>query len=786
MLRRVCPCLSGSRFFRAWIAAVTVGVLLTAASVRGQSYGPLLASPTGPTPAEAESPTAGVAPAPSVEDQRQEVSRRLRVAMQQQDAASEDAAEAPAPTDSREVEGLKQLDLILSQQETARERQAELKKSLEEAQAKLESSSLAAVDADQPVSFLKWDALHDSLEIQQQRVDAAAGSEQAAQEALSRAAEAAEAKARLLRRNKELLAANSSPAEEPQLAANVAAAELEVKVADAAAELAKLNLANEALQREVHQLTLKRLKREYEAQRPRVQFSEGDLADRMAALAERERNLTLRIQTLDLNAAVLRSQWSDTLRDAGPEAQRSEAVKAEVEAREKSFEQANRAGELAKEQLGWIAEARKIWKRRYNVASQQYEVDELASWEKDAEALAETLAARRAVLDRQIQDLRSVLAEESVLPRPDDADADEATERWRRALRASLREQLDAVNEHILRLDEIARLNDKLRDEITARTSSFSPSEWLAEAWRWVANVWSYELLHSEGQSIRVSTVVLGVLLLAFGYLLSKRIAHWLGHRLLPRLGVHEGGAAALESLGFYALMLASTLTALRFVNVPLTVFTFLGGAAAIGLGFGSQNVLNNFISGLILLAERPIRVGDLVEVDGLTGLVESIGMRSTRMRTPQHLEIIVPNSAFLENNVVNWTLSDRTVRCCIEVGLAYGSPTRDVARWLKRAADEHGLVHNKPEPFVWFVGFGDNALQFELHFFATVRSLAERRRIESDLRFIIDQYFREAGLVIAFPQRDVHLTTQRPLEIRWAENDDADDDEKPPGRKIA
>ena len=86
----------------------------------------------------------------------------------------------------------------------------------------------------------------------------------------------------------------------------------------------------------------------------------------------------------------------------------------------------------------------------------------------------------------------------------------------------------------------------------------------------------------------------------------------------------------------------------------------------------------------------------------------------------------------------------------------------------------------------MWFVGFGDNALQFELHFFATVRSLAERRRIESDLRFIIDQYFREAGLVIAFPQRDVHLTTQRPLEIRWAENDDADDDEKPPGRKIA
>jgi small-conductance mechanosensitive channel len=160
--------------------------------------------------------------------------------------------------------------------------------------------------------------------------------------------------------------------------------------------------------------------------------------------------------------------------------------------------------------------------------------------------------------------------------------------------------------------------------------------------------------------------------------------------------------------------------------------------------------------------------------------------MRSTRIRTGTNSEIIVPNSSFLEGNVVNWTLSDTTIRCSVRVGIAYGSPTRDAARWLKRAADEHGLVLKKPESFVWFADFADNALNFELHFWIGVRTLADRRRIESDLRFIIDQYFREAGIVIAFPQREVHLDTKSPLEIRMLANTGGGSNEESEGKKAA
>jgi len=150
-----------------------------------------------------------------------------------------------------------------------------------------------------------------------------------------------------------------------------------------------------------------------------------------------------------------------------------------------------------------------------------------------------------------------------------------------------------------------------------------------------------------------------------------------------------------------------------------------------------------------------------------LYGTVQRIGARSTQIRTGNNLDIIVPNSSFLESNVVNLTLGDDRYRTQVNVGVIYGSPTRDVTRLLKHAAVEHGRVLDRPEPFVWFSEFGDNALIFELHFWVKVRTVSDRRRIESDIRYRIDQLFREAGLVIAFPQRDIHLDTTSPIDVR-------------------
>jgi small-conductance mechanosensitive channel len=257
--------------------------------------------------------------------------------------------------------------------------------------------------------------------------------------------------------------------------------------------------------------------------------------------------------------------------------------------------------------------------------------------------------------------------------------------------------------------------------------------------------------------------------------LLSRLISQVFGLRFLPRLGVDPSAASAFQSILFYTLVVLFAVFALKIVNVPLTAFTLLGGALALGIGFGSQNVINNFISGLILLAERPIRVGDLIQLEELYGNVDKIGARSTRVKTGANHEIIVPNSSFLENNVVNWTLSDDRIRTVVKVGVIYGSPTREVSRLLLKAVHDHGRVLAKPEPIVLFTDFADNSLNFEVHFWIKMQRIMDRLRIESDVRYRIDQLFREAGLVIAFPQRDVHLDSTKPIEVRFlAEKSDS------------
>jgi potassium efflux system protein len=212
---------------------------------------------------------------------------------------------------------------------------------------------------------------------------------------------------------------------------------------------------------------------------------------------------------------------------------------------------------------------------------------------------------------------------------------------------------------------------------------------------------------------------------------------------------------------------------ALRIVNIPIAAFAFLGGAIAIGIGFGAQNLINNFISGFIMMAERPINIGDLIELEGIVGKVEEIGARCTRVRTGENIHILVPNSSFLEKNITNWTLSDRRIRTKVTAGVIYGSPVRKVEELMVRAVMEEKKTLKTPLPFVLFHDFGDNALVFEVYFWITIHQIIERRLIESAIRFRIDDLFREAGIVIAFPQQDVHLDAAKPLKIRMIDTED-------------
>ncbi|MDD8058139.1 MULTISPECIES: mechanosensitive ion channel family protein [Shewanella] len=198
--------------------------------------------------------------------------------------------------------------------------------------------------------------------------------------------------------------------------------------------------------------------------------------------------------------------------------------------------------------------------------------------------------------------------------------------------------------------------------------------------------------------------------------------------------------------------------TSMEILNIPLTAFAFVSGAIAIGVGFGAQNIINNFISGWILMWERPIRIGDFLEVGEARGVVECINTRSTLIRRNDGVHMLVPNSQLLENTVTNWTLIDKNARTFIRVGVAYGSDVVKVRELIYQVIGERDDILPQPKPLVLFEDFGDNALIFDLIFWVSAVSETDIRRRRSEIRFRMYELFNEHQVVIAYPQRDLHV----------------------------
>jgi len=211
---------------------------------------------------------------------------------------------------------------------------------------------------------------------------------------------------------------------------------------------------------------------------------------------------------------------------------------------------------------------------------------------------------------------------------------------------------------------------------------------------------------------------------------------------------------------------------ALSLLNIPLAAFAFVSGAVAIGVGFGAQNVINNFLSGWILLAEQPVRIGDFIELDTHMGVVEHIGNRSTRIRRSDGVHRLIPNSQMLERVVVNWTLIDHHIRTIVRVGVAYGSPVRKVAELVQKAVAEQPEVMGSQPIRVVLEDFGDNSIVFDAYFWCEVGGERELRQIRSEIRFRIAALFQDNDITIAFPQRDVHLDSLSPVQIELVDAD--------------
>jgi small-conductance mechanosensitive channel len=267
-----------------------------------------------------------------------------------------------------------------------------------------------------------------------------------------------------------------------------------------------------------------------------------------------------------------------------------------------------------------------------------------------------------------------------------------------------------------------------------------------------------------DGPGLTVLQISVAVVTLLAGIWLSRWSERKLSNRLEQRQ-VDPGVVQLMRRLFYIVVILVLAATALGLLGIPLGAFAFVSGAIAIGVGFGAQNVISNFISGWILLTERPIRVGDFIELGEMLGTVEAIYTRFTRVRRIDGVRLMIPNSQVLENTIVNWTIVDRKLRSSVRVGVRYGSDVQKVRILLEEILTSNPDVLDDPAPVIIFEDFGDSALVFDAFFWIESSNDRTLRGVRSAIRFEVDRVFKENDIVIAFPQRDMHVDGSLKLE---------------------
>jgi potassium-dependent mechanosensitive channel len=630
------------------------------------------------------------------------------------------------------------------------------------------------------------DALRDRLAALRGQAQTAAAQVSLDEEFLARQQSALKAAAQQGRRAQEEFDTADSEAARNRAALQLQLANLQQEVSSSAAFLGSWRLYGYELDVRANQTELRAIEQALSASGLDTVFNEK----RIHGATERIEKERLSAQKQMESAQSARQSLDETI--SGLEQQRQAAtgeedkmrIDAQLEIAREAREFATRTSVAGQAWIDGLVEAQRLWKTTLAVAENPNPAA-YANARKVAEQLLAHSDPWREQIARYLQYARGRLDELESQPKSTDAATRELEER-----------RLDLVRQRVAQIREISSLfeglithAEQMRAESTQLLKQSSVSErvsqGVAEFGKSITGIWHHELFTTEEKivgedgsvltrtrGISVGKIILGVLGLAAGLFVAKTVARAVHKRLGRRFAVDTARAAFLEKILFYFLLALLVLTTLNWLRIPLTAFAFLGGALAIGIGFGAQTLMNNFISGLILLAEQKIKVGDVIEADGHLGRVINLGTRCSRIRKFDGVDVLVPNSYLLEKHVINWTLSDHLHRYDFVIGVSYGASTEFVMSTLYHALEAQPDVVKEPKASVIFEAFGDNALAFHLYYWLDI-GRSDANKTGSEIRLRIDRLCREAGIEIAYPQRDIHLHTAQPISVRLAGSED-------------
>jgi small-conductance mechanosensitive channel len=541
--------------------------------------------------------------------------------------------------------------------------------------------------------------------------------------------------------------------------------------------LRQREVAREQLSQEVQRLAVQVCEAKVARLSPLVDFSEWDYQQQIDDIKKKEdsANRTLlrtqdKLQKANYDLQEAQRQYDAANGDRGVLA---EQLKASQQARE----QLNiEIGSLT-QKLQRYAQLRVAWNRRYLIASADESDQDRETWTKLKEWRKET----KDVLAELANDLRWQIVQmrerrtalTSVTKKVEAApDGPESPRNWFLLQQAQLESMLRTHEKNLVTIETSRRVHEKLLEEIGMGVQALTPKNLALGAWHQAESIWNFEIVAMEKSSITVRKIVTALALFISGWMLSRFFSAVVAYRVLKRFRLSKDGSAAIRTLVFYVLLAIVVPVALRTANVPLTAFTILGGALAIGVGFGSQALINNFIGGLIMLAERPVRLGERIAFGSVDGVVEDVGFRCTKLRTQDDHLVTIPNSSLVNESIENVDRR-RTIRRVMNIAVTYNTTREMLAaavQAIRNILDEKDIrerIHpivgfEEFAPRVFFTDYNTESLNIQVtYWYAPVDSWAYLEHSER-VNYRIMEEFDRLGVEFAFPSKTAYVNRQK------------------------
>ncbi len=744
---------------------LVAGCSAASAVVAQISLGPLLQPAS-----QSVTPTPGNQPI--VADKRAENAELLRVAERK---VEEDPSNKAA---AAELANYKTAETILAQQDAVEQQIADLQNREQELREELKTWASSTTQLAQSFAFVEFDRLVNRLAAEKARTELVRSKLKTAKTALEQAQTDLNAREQERRKAQEAFQAGKAGTDSAALALSLDEARRASQLATDSVALRKKEVEREKIAEAAQVLTVELLQNQVDRYQPLVVFTEDDLQEQLKKLKTQEESVRATLDFAERNASQAAAGWSQAKRNLEASTGDRSLLAEEVEAWQRARENAREKKNTALDQLLQLEQLRTAWNRLYKLMSGSVELtpEELATWKDETASTLRILIGSTQSHLLRIDELRGELA--TILSKADAAK--EGPEELRRAIRVQ-RENLEAMihthEANLVSIDASRRLHGKLRTELGRGIDLLSPQQWLWEVWAGAKWIWEYELVAHDNLSITVGKIARAVLVFAIGWLLSRMISQFFAHRLLKRFRLSKDATAVIRTLIFYSLVVLAGLAALRTAHVPLTAFTILGGAVAIGVGFGSQALINNFLSGLIMLAERPVRIGERVLFGGYDGVIEDVGYRCTKVRTITDHLVTIPNSALINESIENIGRR-RMIRRTINLGITYDTPREKISATvaaIRELLEEPGLrepIHpilgwDKFPPRVFFNDYLADSLNIQINYWYAPADHWEFMEHAQKVNLRIFEAFERLGVSFAFPSRTVYLANDSAHDLR-------------------